>query len=125
MASSSSSLFSVTISQREVFSIGNRLFHKAKMRVVRRRDINDIDLRIGKHLMEIIVNFSNSIFLRKSSRLLMGPVADRVNILSVFCSATAISFAITPHPSTAHLISFIVRFSYRIYFAQSGSSLPL
>ena len=67
-----------------VFSIGNRLFHKAKMRVVRRRDINDIDLRIGKHLMEIIVNFSNSIFLRKSSRLLMGPVADRVNILSVF-----------------------------------------
>ena len=40
-------------------------------------------------------------------------------------SMTAISFAITPHPSTAHLISFIVRFSYRIYFAQSGSSLPL
>lgn len=55
----------------------------------------------------------------------MGPVADRVNILSVFLQCDR--HFICNHTASEYspLISFIVRFSYRIYFAQSGSSLPL
>ena len=48
------------------------------MRIMRRRNIDDIDIGIGKDIFRLIVDFGDTIFFSKSQGLLMSPVTDTV-----------------------------------------------
>ncbi len=50
----------------------------ADMRIVRRRNIDDIDVGIGKDILWPVVDLGDAVFFSKSQGLLMGPVADTV-----------------------------------------------
>ena len=52
------------------------------MRIVRRGNINDIDVGIMEHFLKIVVYLLYTVLLRKCDRFLMCAVADRVEMLS-------------------------------------------
>ena len=59
---------------------GQSLAQVLDMRVVRRRDVDDVDIRVHKHIFRLIIDLADAVLLRESHGLLVRAVADGVEI---------------------------------------------
>ena len=48
------------------------------MGVVGRGEVDNVDVRVGEHLVKVAVHLAHAVFFPEGSRLLMGAVAHRV-----------------------------------------------
>ena len=73
------------------------------MRVMRSGDVDYIDIGVGEHFIIAVIHLADIIFFCKSHSFVIRSVTYGKQISSVFLQAAAVSFAITPVPSTARL----------------------
>ena len=79
-------LFELVVVERDgllaehMLARGQSLAQVLDMRVVRRRDIDDVDIRVRKHIFRLIIDLADAVLLRKLHGLLVRAVADGVEI---------------------------------------------
>jgi len=73
------------------------------MRVVRSGDADYINIGVGEHFVIAVIHLADIVFFGKGHSLAVRSVTYGKQISSVFGIAAAVSFAITPVPSTARL----------------------
>ncbi len=62
-----------------------RLAQVPDVRIVRGRDIDDVDVRVIEHVVHVIVDFRNAVLFRERDSFVVGAVRNRIQHIASAC----------------------------------------